>query len=92
MRAIAARYLEIGCAVITPDQKRMELLERILTDEECFSIEQLAINGQDLAGLGFTGPQLGACLYTLLDQVIMGETKNTLTALKNAASRQKEDR
>lgn len=73
-------------------QKRMELLERILTDEECFSIEQLAINGQDLAGLGFTGPQLGACLYTLLDQVIMGKTKNTLTALKNAASRQKEDR
>ena len=52
----------------------MELLERILTDEECFSIEQLAINGQDLAGLGFTEPQLEHA-YTLLDQVIMGETK-----------------
>ena len=32
MRAIAERYLDIGCAVMTPDNGRMELL-RQLTEE-----------------------------------------------------------
>lgn len=32
LQAIADRYLEIGCAVMSPDTKRMELLQRLLQE------------------------------------------------------------
>ena len=41
MRAIAARYLEIGCAVITPDQKRMELLPRLMEEYQVEGIVEI---------------------------------------------------
>ena len=41
MRAIAARYLEIGCAVITPDQKRMELLPRLMEEYQVDGIVEI---------------------------------------------------
>lgn len=71
-------------------QRRAVILAQILETGECFSVRQLAIDGKDLKELGFSGSQLGACLSYLLDQVIMGKTENTLSALRDAARCQRE--
>lgn len=61
------------------------LLERILTDGDCFSLRQLAVTGCDL-GLP-PGPEVGKRLNRLLDAVIEGELPNERELLlrRNAA-------
>ena len=61
------------------------LLERILTDGDCFSLRQLAVTGRDL-GLP-PGPKVGKRLNRLLDAVIEGELPNERELLlrRNAA-------
>ncbi len=61
------------------------LLERILTDGDCFSLKQLAVTGCDL-GLP-PGPEVGKRLNRLLDAVIEGELPNERELLlrRNAA-------
>ena len=62
------------------------LLEEILAEEACFSLKDLAINGQDLIKLGFEpGPNMGACLSKLLEQVQDEKIPNEKEALLNAA-------
>ena len=62
------------------------LLEEILAEEACFSLKDLAINGQDLIGLGFEpGPNMGSCLSKLLEQVQDEKIPNEKEALLNAA-------
>ena len=62
------------------------LLEEILAEEACFSLKDLAINGQDLIELGFEpGPAMGACLGALLEQVQDEVLPNEKEALLNAA-------
>ncbi|MDD3193449.1 MAG: CCA tRNA nucleotidyltransferase [Oscillospiraceae bacterium] len=64
-------------------------LERTLREGQCYSLRQLAIGGRELMSLGYTGPQVGACLEHLLDRVIRGKTENTAPALLEQANRQK---
>lgn len=46
------------------------LLDRILNEDACFTVKDLAVDGRDLLALGFApGPKLGACLEALLRQV-----------------------
>ncbi len=45
-------------------------LKSILKSGECFSMKHLAVNGDDLARLGFSGRELGDMLAFLLDYVI----------------------
>ena len=46
------------------------MIEEVLTEDACFSIKDLAINGWDLQQAGFTpGPDIGRCLSWLLGQV-----------------------
>ena len=45
-------------------------LKSILKSGECFSMKHLAVNGDDLAALGFRGRELGDMLAFLLDYVI----------------------
>ena len=53
------------------------LLEEILQEEACFSLKDLAINGQDLIAIGYApGPAIGKCLATLLEQVLDETTPN----------------
>lgn len=61
------------------------LLERILTDGDCFSLRQLAVTGRDL-GLP-PGPKVGKRLNRLLDAVIEEELPNERELLlrRNAA-------
>lgn len=48
-----------------------EMLETLLQEQACFSVSQLAVNGNDLIQAGVTkGPQVGVALEFLLNAVI----------------------
>ena len=58
-----------------------ELLNKCLQNSDCVSLTSLAINGQDLARLGFTGPNVGAALKKALFAVMEETVPNTREAL-----------
>ncbi len=59
-----------------------DLTDKIVAEAQCFSLKDLAVNGQDLLQAGIEkGPQVGALLHQLLDQVISGELPNERDAL-----------
>jgi tRNA nucleotidyltransferase (CCA-adding enzyme) len=60
------------------------ILDRLLAEDTCFSLKQLAVNGKDLIGFGFSGPEIGRALNALLDQVVNGELPNDREALLEA--------
>ena len=67
------------------------LLNRVLAQEQCFSLRQLAVNGADLQALGLRGRPVGEMLHTLLDAVIDGRTDNRRdTLLRLARTRMEE--
>lgn len=47
-----------------------ELLNMVLSSQDCFSLRQLAVKGGDLTALGLRGPAVGRALEELLDQVM----------------------
>ena len=54
----------------TDSDAALTLLEKILAEQSCFSLKQLAVDGNDLIALGFApGPGLGETLQKLLDMV-----------------------
>lgn len=57
------------------------IANRVLSEKPCFSLKNLAINGNDLAELGFEGKEIGQCLKMLLDEVIENKLKNELDSL-----------
>ncbi|WP_242832160.1 CCA tRNA nucleotidyltransferase [Oscillibacter sp. 1-3] len=58
-----------------------EILDRLLAENACFSLKQLAVNGNDLTALGLRGPAVGRALETLLSKVVDGELPNQRAAL-----------
>lgn len=70
------------------NKAEMDFLEKtakdILLKRECFSLEDLAINGTDLMKLGIpTGKEIGNSLQFLLNAVIDGEVQNKKENLIN---------
>lgn len=57
------------------------LLQSVLDQKECFSLRQLAVNGDDLLALGYRGKAVGEALQFLLDQVLDGAAPNEKAAL-----------
>lgn len=57
------------------------IANRVLSEKPCFSLKNLAINGNDLAELGFEGKEIGQCLKILLDEVIENKLINERNAL-----------
>ena len=58
-------------------QKIEELLENILSKEQCFSLKDLAVNGNDVMKyMGCSGKMVGYWLNHLLNMVINGEIEN----------------
>lgn len=53
-----------------------DLLELVLRQDSCFSLKQLAVNGNDLLALGLSGKEIGETLERLLDGVVDGEMPN----------------
>lgn len=76
-----------GVADSDPQLSQVEaLLDEILAENACFTLRDLAINGQDLIEIGFTpGPAIGACLNRLLEQVLDEVLPNENNTLRNAA-------
>ena len=66
-------------------------LEQILTEKQCFSLRQLAVNGRDLIGIGIVdGKQIGSLLSYLLECVIDDTLPNEKAALLSAAKKYSE--
>lgn len=63
---------------IEADTREAErLLETVLARDDCFTLRQLAISGNDLLALGIPqGKQIGRLLHALLEAVLSGEVKN----------------
>ena len=71
-----------------------EMLNVVLREDQCFSLKQLAVRGNDLLALGLQGKAVGDMLNFLLDQVVEEKTPNHRELLLElaAAEIQKEDK
>ncbi|MBR1457585.1 MAG: hypothetical protein IJ594_10570, partial [Oscillospiraceae bacterium] len=65
-------------------------LRAVLRSGECFSLRHLAVTGDDLAALGFSGRELGDMLNFLLDYVMEYPANNRREPLLMLASRDEE--
>ncbi len=54
----------------------LDLINEIINENECFSVKDLKINGNDLITLGYEGKEIGEKLNTCLDAVIDGKVEN----------------
>ena len=61
--------------------KAEEILDKLLAEDACFSLKQLALKGGDLLALGLSGPAVGRALEALLEKVIDGVLPNDREAL-----------
>ena len=69
----------------------LQRMENILQRGDCFTLKSLAVHGNNLKAMGFSGPQVGRALERLLDQVIKEPEKNQreiLLALADGWERQ----
>lgn len=64
-----------------------EICQRLIKQNACVSVRQLAINGGELLKLGFTGKRVGEMLRLLLSEVISGRLQNEKTALLEYAEK-----
>ena len=62
-------------------RKGEELLDRLLAEDACFSLRQLAVKGGDLLDLGLSGPAVGRTLEELLEAVVDGVLPNDRAVL-----------
>ena len=53
-----------------------QLLDLVLREDQCFSLKQLAVNGNDLLALGLRGKAVGRVLEELLDLVVEEKLPN----------------
>ena len=67
--------------------KAEEILDKLLAEDACFSLKQLAVNGRDLLALGLSGPAVGAALEELLGKVVDGTLPNEREILLEALQR-----
>ena len=59
------------------NKKGLEIFRKIISENSCLKISDLAINGKDLEKSGFTpSPQMGKILNTLLDEVMDEKIEN----------------
>lgn len=73
-------------------EKAREVLADVLGASEAFSLDMLAVNGNDLAALGMKqGPGIGEMLRFLLDETIAGNVENTRESLLDLAKATADD-
>lgn len=63
-------------------EKVFGVIDSVLEDNECFKLSQLAVNGNDLIRLGYSGKEIGVLLNQLLDFVIQGGKNDKNILLK----------
>ena len=57
------------------------IAKKVLSEKPCFSLKDLAVNGNDIAELGFKGREIGEVLNKLLNAVIENRIPNEKTSL-----------
>jgi tRNA nucleotidyltransferase (CCA-adding enzyme) len=57
------------------------MLKDIIKSQKCFSLKDLAVNGNDILSLGVAGVKVGEILNTLLKRVMSGEIPNEKSVL-----------
>ena len=62
-------------------EARIAALDTLLATRPCFTLKDLAVNGNDLIALGMKGKQIGETLQALLEQVMDGKLENRKDAL-----------
>lgn len=90
-RLLEVRYADIFAQNAMSMSQRLayidrirERLDEILASEQCFKLKDLAVNGNDLIGIGIPkGREIGNTLNWLLDMVINGEAENDKNELLN---------
>lgn len=83
-RLLEVRKADIRGQKFQCDESRIDkvntiekLLDVVLQDNECFTMKELAVNGNDLMNIGYRpGKALGDALQALLQKVIDGELPN----------------
>lgn len=58
-------------------QKINHMIDQILEKGDCFSLDKLALNGNDLKEMGFEGKMIREALEYLLSEVVIDPRKNT---------------
>lgn len=92
-RLLAVRRADIAAHSEKNRQKHLDecdaveaVLKEVLEEEQCFTLKDLHINGNDIMDLGLTpGKEVGMILNWLLDEVIEGRLENRHHDLKMAA-------
>ena len=64
-----------------------KVLEKVLAEQQCFSLAQLAVNGRDMIALGFHGKEIGEMLNSLLTEVVEERLPNEKETLLAAAKK-----
>ena len=80
-----ARHPQQAEEIARETKTAREKLRRLLDENACVSLGQLAVHGGDLMALGYRGEALGRMLETLLLKVVRGEIPNEKAALLEAA-------
>ena len=62
-----------------------EMIEKLISQKACFSLKDLAVNGDDMTELGLQGREIGAALEHLLSSVIDEKLPNERVALLKEA-------
>ena len=57
-------------------QKINQMIDQIIEKGECFSLDKLALNGNDLKAMGFQGKAIKNALEYLLGEVVVDPKKN----------------
>jgi tRNA nucleotidyltransferase (CCA-adding enzyme) len=70
-----------------PLDEALEFAKEILENGECFTLRQLAVNGNDLLALGISGTEIGTTLENLLKLVIDEKLENNRESLLNFIER-----
>lgn len=71
-------------------QQTERLVNQICAQAPCLTLHELAVDGHMLCQMGLSGPQVGAALGWLLEQVVEGTVLNEPDALRACAAKWKE--
>lgn len=83
-----AQNLELSSDRIKELSEIEALIDKVLQEDECFSLKDLAVNGKDLIGVGYkAGKELGNTLNKLLQLVIDGDCPNEKEKLLQEAKK-----
>lgn len=92
IKLLLARYgaEAVRCAAACGDYETdLPRVEAVLQSSDCFDLEHLAINGETLKTLGYTGREIGAALWKLLKHVIHHPEDNDTDILLDLIRKEK---